>query len=105
MPLIASLIKVKYIAAKGINERKQKKEYANSKNNKFAVGDKGEAVANLFIKTSEMQKKIDEYFTKNKVWKVQGLGLALGFCATQSLIDYSKKSEVFNYSIKRANED
>jgi len=72
------------------------------KGNKFAVGGPGGGREPLYKDPSEMQKKIDQYFNTEKVWTVPGLALHLGFCATQSLINNATRSEVFNYTIKRA---
>lgn len=76
---------------------------AAPKGNKFAVGNSGGTGREpLYNDPAEMQKKIDAYFNTEKIWTVPGLALALGFCATQSLINYANKSEVFSYSIRRA---
>lgn len=74
---------------------------AAPKNNKYAVGNKGGGREPLYKTPEEMQTKIDEYFTKEKVWTIPGLAYHLGFCDKKSLIDYEAK-EVFLFSIKRA---
>lgn len=74
---------------------------AAEKGNKYAVGNKGGGRDPFYKSPDELQKKIDDYFTIEKVPTIPGLAYHLGFASKQSLIDNEAK-QVFSFPIKRA---